>query len=85
MPIYDEVTGEWTFSYSLTVDDGVTSCVQSRKVHWVDAEGVASRTEIARRAGWGGVALWAMGYEDQAVWDSLVLASRVTLPATSPD
>lgn len=81
IPVYDEVTAEWAFTYSLTVDDGVTACVQNRRVHWVDAEGVAARTEIARRAGWGGVALWALGYEDQAVWDALVLASRVTLPA----
>ena len=81
VPTFDDVTGEWTFSYSLTVDDGATACVQSRKVQWVDAEGVASRVEIARRAGWGGVALWALGYEDQEVWDSLVTASRVPLSA----
>lgn len=81
VPAFDEVTGEWTFSYSLTVDDGATACVQSRRVQWVDAEGVASRVEIARRAGWGGVALWALGYEDQEVWDSLVTASRIPLPA----
>ena len=30
-----------------------TSCVQSRQVHWVDAEGAAARAEIARRAGLG--------------------------------
>ncbi len=84
-PVYDEFTGEWSFAYSLTVEDGVMICVQNRKVHWVDAEGVALRTEIARRAGWGGVALWALGYEDQAVWDSLVVASRVVLPATPTD
>ena len=81
VPMYDEVTAEWSFTYALTVDDGVTTCVQNRRVHWVDAEGVAARTELARRAGWGGVALWALGYEDQAVWDALVLASQVTLPA----
>ena len=80
VPAYDAVTGEWVFSYSLTFDDGITACVQSRKVHWVDAEGVAARAEIARRAGWGGVALWALGYEDDAVWQSLVTASHSPIP-----
>ena len=82
IPVFDAATGEWTFSYSLTVDDGVTTCVQNRKVHWVDAEGIASRVEIARRAGWGGVALWALGYDDDEAWQSLITASRVALPAT---
>jgi spore germination protein YaaH len=81
LPVFDAATGEWSFTYDLDVDDGVTSCVQSRKVHWVDSEGAASRVEIARRAGWGGVALWALGYEDQAVWDAIVAASRVPLSA----
>ena len=79
VPEFDTVTGEWFFTYSLTFDDGVTSCVQSRRVHWVDSEGAASRVEIARRAGWGGVALWALGYEDQEVWDAVVTASRIPL------
>ena len=36
-PVFDPGTAEWSFTYSLTVDDGQTSCVQSRRVHWVDA------------------------------------------------
>jgi spore germination protein YaaH len=80
-PVYDPVTAEWSFTYALTVDDGTTSCVQNRKVHWVDAEGVAERVEIARRANWGGVALWALGYEDDEVWQTLVSSSRDPLPA----
>jgi HAD superfamily hydrolase (TIGR01509 family) len=75
VPEYDEVTGEWSFSYTLDVSDGSTSCTQSRQVHWVDAEGVAARTAMARDAGWGGVALWALGYEDDAVFASLVEAA----------
>ena len=82
VPTYDPATGEWSFAYSLTVEDGATSCVQNRKVHWVDAEGAAARVEIARRAGWGGVALWALGYEDEAVWEAIVTASRTPLTAT---
>ncbi len=79
VPTFDALTGEWSFSYALNVDDGVTSCVQNRTVHWVDAEGIAARVEIARRAGWGGVALWALGYEDDEAWQSLVTASRTPL------
>ncbi len=75
-PVYDPIDVEWTFAYALTVDDGATSCVQNRRVHWVDAEGVAARIELARRAGWGGVALWALGYEDDAVWQAALTASR---------
>jgi spore germination protein YaaH len=81
IPAFDPITSEWSFAYALTVGDGAASCVQNRQVHWVDAEGAASRTEIARRAGWGGVALWALGYEDDAVWQSLLTSSRVPLPA----
>ena len=53
-----------------------TSCVQSREVHWVDSEGAAARAEIARRAGWGGVALWALGYDDDETWQALLNATR---------
>jgi HAD superfamily hydrolase (TIGR01509 family) len=81
LPEYDPGTGEWSFDYALTVDDGVASCVQNRRVHWVDAEGAEARIEIARRAGWGGVALWALGYEDDEVWQSMVAASRRPLDA----
>jgi len=80
-PVFDPGTAEWSFTYSLTVDDGVTSCVQSRRVHWVDAEGAAARAEVARRAGWGGVSVWALGYEDDEVWQSVLSASRDPLPA----
>jgi len=80
-PVFDPGAAEWSFTYSLTVDDGTTSCVQSRRVHWVDAEGAAARAEMARRAGWGGVSVWALGYEDDEVWQSVMNASRDPLPA----
>jgi spore germination protein YaaH len=85
-PAYDAVTGEWSFSYNLTVADTTMSCVQSRQVHWVDSEGAAARAEIARRAGWGGVALWAMGYEDDETWQAMLNATRDPMavePATT--
>jgi spore germination protein YaaH len=78
-PVFDDVTGEWSFAYALTVDDGTRSCTQSRQVHWVDAEGAAQRVHAARRAGWGGVALWALGYEDDGYWAALVEAATEPL------
>lgn len=71
-PVADTVTGEWAATYELTVDDGVTQCTQTRQLHWIDADGVALRVEMARRAGIRGVALWALGYEDDDVWNALV-------------
>lgn len=76
VPVYDAINGEWSFTYELTVNDATTSCVQSRVVQWVDAEGAAARAQIARTAGWGGAALWALGYDDDEVWSALVAATR---------
>jgi HAD superfamily hydrolase (TIGR01509 family) len=84
VPAYDPATAEWSFTYDLTVTDATTSCIQSRIVRWVDAEGAAARAEIARRAGWGGAALWALGYDDDAVWVALVAATRNPISATEP-
>ncbi len=83
-PTYDPVTAEWSFTYELAVGDATSSCVQSRSVRWVDAEGVAARVRVAREAGWGGVALWAFGYDDDAVWASLVNAAHVQVVSATP-
>ena len=48
-------------------------------MRWVDSEGAAARAEIARRAGWGGVALWALGYDDDETWAALIDATRKPL------
>jgi HAD superfamily hydrolase (TIGR01509 family) len=68
-PTRNDTTGEWTFAYELEVDDGVTSCTQLRQVHYVAGDGAVERIEIARRASFGGVALWALGYEDDTAWN----------------
>jgi len=78
-PVADAVTGEWSATYELEIDDGVSSCVQTRQLHWVDADGVALRVEMARRAGIRGVALWALGYEDDDVWNALVSSATKDL------
>jgi HAD superfamily hydrolase (TIGR01509 family) len=79
-PVYDVIGGEWTFSYDLEISDAATSCVQRREVRWIDAEGVRERVHIARRAGLGGVSLWALGYEDPEVWASLVSSLSDEVP-----
>lgn len=80
VPVYDEVVGEWTFTYDLVIDDGVTACTQQRQVWFVDAAGARERVEMALDAGFGGVALWALGYDDQSTWDALL---PVLDPATA--
>jgi spore germination protein YaaH len=83
-PVFDPLTVEWSLEYDLEVSDASTSCTQTRRAHWVDAEGVAERVRMARRAGVGGVALWAFGYEDADVWAALVGASTEDLRPEAP-
>jgi len=82
-PVRNDSTGEWTFDYELVVEGDETSCVQQREVHYVDGDGAVERIEIARRAGFGGVALWALGYEDEPVWDAI--AEVIRLPDENED
>lgn len=77
-PVYDPVTAEWSFEYELEISDGTTTCVQTRQVHYVDADGVRARMDLAIDAGLGGVALWALGFDDDAVWDAILIDA--TLP-----
>jgi spore germination protein YaaH len=74
-PTYDEVTAETFFEYDLVVDgtsDGEpTSCVQTRQVYYIDAVGVRARLDLARERRLGGVSLWALGFDDAAVWDAI--------------
>lgn len=70
-PVYQPLTGEWSLRYELTYREGDASCVQTRQVIYVDGDGLAERIMMARRAGFGGVALWALGYEDDAAWDQI--------------
>ena len=71
-PIRVDETGEWMFEYDLEVTDGTTSCVQTRQVHYVDGDGVRLRMDLARQYRLDGVALWALGFDDDAVWDSIL-------------
>jgi spore germination protein YaaH len=71
-PIPVEETGEWAFEYDLEVSDGTTTCVQTRQVHYVDGDGIALRMDLAREYRLDGVALWAFGFDDAAVWDAIL-------------
>jgi HAD superfamily hydrolase (TIGR01509 family) len=80
-PVRNDVTGEWSFTYELDFADATRSCTQLRQVNYVDGDGAVERIEIARQAGFGGVALWALGYEDDPVWDMIDDAIRIENPA----
>lgn len=81
-PVYDSTTGESSFKYELEISDGTTTCVQTRQVHYVDAEGVRARMDLAIDARLGGVALWALGFDDDDVWDAILIDG--TLPGANP-
>lgn len=84
VPTYDPVTAEWWFEYPLEITDGTTTCVQTRRVHYVDGEGIRRRAELAEAAGLGGVALWALGFEDDAVWEALLREEQPAATTTQP-
>ncbi len=71
-PVFVPETGEYTFDYDLEVTDGTTTCIQGRRVHYVDGDGVRLRMDLARQYQLNGVALWALGFEDDAVWDAIL-------------
>ncbi len=72
VPVFVPETGEYTFDYALEVTDGTTTCVQTRRVHFVDGDGVRLRMDLAREYQLNGVSLWALGFEDDAVWDAIL-------------
>ena len=41
-------------------------------MYYVDGDGVRARMDLAREAGLGGVSLWALGFEDDAVWEQVL-------------
>jgi len=71
-PVRVDATGEWMFEYDLEVTDGVSTCVQTRQVHYVDGDGIRQRMDLAREYRLDGVALWAFGFDDTAVWDAIL-------------
>lgn len=83
IPVYDADTAEWSFEYELEISDSITTCVQTRQVHYVDADGVRARMDLAIDAGLGGVALWGLGFDDDDVWDAILVDAD--MPGAEPD
>jgi spore germination protein YaaH len=81
-PVYDATTAESSFEYQLEISDGTATCVQSRRVHYVDAQGIRARMDLAIGAGLGGVALWALGFDDDDVWDAILIDATLPTPGT---
>jgi spore germination protein YaaH len=77
VPEYDPATGEWSFEYELEISDDTTACVQTRQVHYVDADGVRQRMDMAISEGLSGVSLWALGFEDDDVWDAILVDASI--------
>lgn len=82
VPAYDATTAEWSFQYQLEISDDTTTCVQTRQVHYVDADGIRARMDLAIDAGLGGVALWALGFEDDDVWNAILIDATLPDPDT---
>jgi spore germination protein YaaH len=82
-PAYDPALGEWTFSYEAEFSDGALTCTQQRTVFYVDDDGVQQRVQRALDAGLGGVSLFALGYDDQQVWNNIA-AINATLATQTP-
>ena len=71
MAVADDTNKEVTFTYQLEVSDGVTTCTQSREVHYVDEAGSRARLDLARAERIGGVAFWALGFDSPETWASV--------------
>jgi len=67
------------------VSDGSTSCTQQREVRYVNGDGAGLRMQRAVAAGFGGVSLFALGYEDEATWNAISAISRQLGPADTTD
>ena len=76
-PVFDPVTGESSFTYQLEVTDATATCMQTREVHYVDAEGARQRIDLARTERLGGVSLWALGFDALATWQSIAQLARI--------
>jgi HAD superfamily hydrolase (TIGR01509 family) len=82
-PMHDPETGESSFTYLLEVTDGITTCTQTREVHYVDAPGARQRIDLARTERLGGVSLWALGFDSAETWHNIAQLARIPGATTS--
>jgi len=83
-PTFDPVTGESSFTYQVTFTEGDQSCIQTRQVNYMDAQGARLRMQLSIDRGLLGVALFAFGYDDEAVWADVAKINE-SLETTIPD
>ena len=60
-----------TFTYTQTYSAGGHRCRAKRAVWFDDARSVAEKIRLVQKYELRGVAMWALGYESQAMWDRL--------------
>jgi spore germination protein YaaH len=84
-PTFDKDAYEMTFRYDLPVSEAGASCTQSRQVHYVDANGAQIRMQHAIDGGFGGVSLFALGYEDPATWTAIDTIAAQMAPTSTDD
>jgi HAD superfamily hydrolase (TIGR01509 family) len=82
-PTFVEGDVEMAFSYALEVSDGATTCTQQREVRYLNGDAAGLRMQRAVAAGFGGVALFSFGYEDDATWNAVSAISRELQATTS--
>ena len=84
-PLYNEETGEWSFTYQVDFPEGDPQCTQTREVHYLDADAAQQRMQMSVDNGWLGVSLFAFSYEDEAIWDRIaeINATLETVPGDS--
>lgn len=80
-PAWDPVTGEASLDYTDVIDGADTSgspisCTVTRTVRYLDARSLHLRTYLAHRNDLHGVAVWALGYDDDTVWQAIGAARR---------
>ncbi len=84
-PVFDAEVGEWSFGYELELADSASSCVQTRQVHYVDGDGVRLRMDLARQYRLDGVSLWALGFDDDDVWNAILPTVGDPAATLTPD
>ena len=81
-PIFNEDTGEWSFTYQVAFPEDDPQCTQTREVHYLDTDAAQQRMQMSVDNGWLGVSLFAFSYEDDAIWDRIaeINATLETVP-----
>jgi len=79
-PVHDPVEQEASFTYDLPL----TGCTQTRQVNYIDEQGVRARIDLARTMRIGGVSLWGLGFDNDAVWKGITEVARPRAKGATP-